>query len=63
MLSDQVELDGDDLAEGVLQVGIAAAPVTSLASTSEGWLAAGTADGQVSPARLLHAPALIRVYT
>jgi hypothetical protein len=42
-----VEVDGDDLPDGILQVGMATAPITSLTSGPGGWLAAGTADGQV----------------
>jgi len=52
-INPQVEVDGDELPDGVLQVAIAAAPITCLASSTEGWLAAGTADGEVSIARLL----------
>ena len=43
----QVEVDGDDLPDGILQVGMATAPITSLVSGAGGFLAAGTADGQV----------------
>ncbi len=49
----QVEVDGDELPDGVLQVAIAAAPITCLACRTGGWLAAGTADGEVSLVSLL----------
>ena len=42
-----MQVDGDELPDGVLQVAIAAAPVTALACSTDGWLAAGTADGEV----------------